>query len=267
MHDIQGELKAKEDTDSTEKMMQDFLSKLQSENLDKLSQRIDQNDNHIKLLEEKDEQLESDLGEHVNNINDSIININGRVDALEKADDFLRKAHEEQMIKAQKIEEDESSLTKDLNLFKEDFDHFKEDQDLRGEKIDAKLEIVTKDAKDLHEDNDKILEKIRQLEGVSNENAEVINKFTIQNITFEGKLEEIERDSDIVKEKIDELETKEDNLEKRMEHAESNIRDAQDRLDDMKDLKVDHKVVSVFVLTILLYYLFFRLAWKKLTRN
>ena len=39
------------------------------------------------------------------------------------------------MTKAQKIEDDETSLGKDFGTFKEDFDKFKEDQDLLGEKV------------------------------------------------------------------------------------------------------------------------------------
>ena len=42
------------------------------------------------------------------------------------------------MTKAQKIEDDETSLGKDFGTFKEDFDKFKEDQDLLGEKVQYK---------------------------------------------------------------------------------------------------------------------------------
>merc|ERR1711944_294620 len=125
------ELKAKEDSESTEKMMQDFMAKLQSDNLDTLSKRIDSNENHIKLLEEKDDQLDGDM----ERVNENIINVDGRLDALEKADEYLRHAHEEQMTKAQKIEEDESTLTNFFKKFKQDFDQFKEDQDVQGEKV------------------------------------------------------------------------------------------------------------------------------------
>ena len=68
-------LKAKEDSESTEKMMQDFMAKLQSDNLDTLSKRIDSNENHIKLLEEKDDQLDGDM----ERVNENIINIDGRL--------------------------------------------------------------------------------------------------------------------------------------------------------------------------------------------
>merc|ERR1739848_610958 len=98
LNEIKDELKAKEDSESTEKMMQDFMAKLQSDNLDTLSKRVDTNENHIKLLEEKDDQLDADM----DRVNENITNIDGRLDALEKADEFLRHAHEEQMTKAQK---------------------------------------------------------------------------------------------------------------------------------------------------------------------
>lgn len=88
--EIKEDLKVKEDSEGTEKMMQDFMAKLQSDNLDTLSKRIDQNENHIKLLEEKDDQLDADM----ERVNENITNIDGRLDALEKADEFLRHAHE-----------------------------------------------------------------------------------------------------------------------------------------------------------------------------
>ena len=125
---------------------------------------------------------------------------------MEKADEYLRHAHEEQMTKAQKIEEDESTLTNFFKEFKQDFDQFKEDQDVQGEKVHVKMDSLTQESRELHDDNDKIKEKIRQLEGVNNENAEVINKFTITHLTFESKVDELERDSDTIKEKINDLE-------------------------------------------------------------
>merc|ERR1712045_234750 len=226
LNEIKDELKAKEDSESTEKMMQDFMAKLQSDNLDTLSKRIDTNENHIKLLEEKDDQLDGDM----ERVNENIINIDGRLDALEKA-------HEEQMTKAQKIEEDESTLTNFFKEFKQDFDQFKEDQDVQGEKVHVKMDSLTQESRELQDDNDKIKEKIRQLEGVNNENAEVINKFTVTHITFESKVDELEKDSDTIKEKINDIEDKTNDVEERMDKAESNIRDAHDRLDDLKDLK------------------------------
>ena len=75
LNEIKDELKAKEDSESTEKMMQDFMAKLQSDNLDTLSKRIDTNENHIKLLEEKDDQLDGDM----ERVNENIINIDGRL--------------------------------------------------------------------------------------------------------------------------------------------------------------------------------------------
>ena len=75
LNEIKDELKAKEDSESTEKMMQDFMAKLQSDNLDTLSKRIDSNENHIKLLEEKDDQLDGDM----ERVNENIINIDGRL--------------------------------------------------------------------------------------------------------------------------------------------------------------------------------------------
>ena len=75
INEIKDELKAKEDSESTEKMMQDFMAKLQSDNLDTLSKRIDSNENHIKLLEEKDDQLDGDM----ERVNENIINIDGRL--------------------------------------------------------------------------------------------------------------------------------------------------------------------------------------------
>ena len=75
INEIKDELKAKEDSEGTEKMMQDFMAKLQSDNLDTLSKRIDTNENHIKLLEEKDDQLDADM----ERVNENIINIDGRL--------------------------------------------------------------------------------------------------------------------------------------------------------------------------------------------
>ena len=46
------------------------------------------------------------------------------------------------MTKAQKIEDDETSLGKDFGTFKEDFDKFKEDQDLLGEKVCIHTNVV-----------------------------------------------------------------------------------------------------------------------------
>ena len=47
------DLKAKDDHEATEKMIADSIVKFQTETLDTLSKRIDQNENHIKLLETK----------------------------------------------------------------------------------------------------------------------------------------------------------------------------------------------------------------------
>ena len=88
--EIKDELKAKEDSEGTEKMMQDFMAKLQSDNLDTLSKRIDTNENHIKLLEEKDDQLDADM----ERVNENIINIDGRLGMTSYYDDFNLKRKE-----------------------------------------------------------------------------------------------------------------------------------------------------------------------------
>lgn len=68
------DLKNLEEKDSSEKLMQDSLSKFQAENIDALTKRIDTNETHIKLLEEKDEELESNMECFTENLNV----INGR---------------------------------------------------------------------------------------------------------------------------------------------------------------------------------------------
>ena len=119
------------------------------------------------------------------------------------------------MTKAQKIEDDETSLGKDFGTFKEDFDKFKEDQDLLGEKVcnytkimyliiwrdflkikqkiaretrfevnltkwmlwfddnfefcffkvNGKIQTLNDNAHDIQDENEKIKEQIKQLEG------------------------------------------------------------------------------------------------------
>ena len=77
------DLKARDDHETTEKMIADSIVKFQTETLDTLSKRIDQNENHIKLLETKDD----DLDEKIDNIEE-------RLGSLEKADEYLQKAYE-----------------------------------------------------------------------------------------------------------------------------------------------------------------------------
>ena len=66
------ELRNRDDQEGTEKMIQDNMMKFQADNIDILSKRIDSNENHIKLLETKDDELE------------------GRLNELEKADIYLQ---------------------------------------------------------------------------------------------------------------------------------------------------------------------------------
>ena len=46
------------------------------------------------------------------------------------------------------------------------------------------------------------------IEGVSNDNAEVINKFTISHNTFEDKFDKLEKDTDEIMETMDKIEGK-----------------------------------------------------------
>ena len=46
------------------------------------------------------------------------------------------------------------------------------------------------------------------IEGVSNDNAEVINKFTISQNTFEDKFDKLEKDTDEIMETMDKIEGK-----------------------------------------------------------
>ena len=63
-------------------------------------------------------------------------------------------------------------------------------------------------AHDIQDENEKIKEQIKQLEGVSNDNAEVINKFTISQNTFEDKFDKLEKDTDEIMETMDKIEGK-----------------------------------------------------------
>ena len=63
-------------------------------------------------------------------------------------------------------------------------------------------------AHDIQDENEKIKEQIKQLEGVSNDNAEVINKFTISHNTFEDKFDKLEKDTDEIMETMDKIEGK-----------------------------------------------------------
>ena len=63
-------------------------------------------------------------------------------------------------------------------------------------------------AHDIQDENEKIKEQIKQLEGVSNDNAEVINKFTISQNTFEDKFDKLEKDTDEMMETMDKIEAK-----------------------------------------------------------
>ena len=63
-------------------------------------------------------------------------------------------------------------------------------------------------AHDIQDENEKIKEQIKQLEGVTNDNAEVINKFTISQNTFEDKFDKLEKDTDEIMETMDKIEGK-----------------------------------------------------------
>ena len=69
------------------------------------------------------------------------------------------------MTKAQKIEDDETSLGKDFGNFKDDFDKFKEDQDLLSEKVNAKFQTINDNTQELQDETDKIKLTIKQIEG------------------------------------------------------------------------------------------------------
>ena len=127
---------------------------------------------------------------------------------MEQEHDSVQSFQDEKGRATGKIEDDETSLGKDFSSFKEDFDQFKEDQDLLSEKVNGKLQTLNDDAQEIHEDNEKIKEQIKQLEGVSNDNAEVINKFTIAHITFEDKFEKLEKEADDMLEQMDKMQEK-----------------------------------------------------------
>jgi len=221
------DLKAKDDHEATEKMIADSIVKFQTETLDTLSKRIDQNENHIKLLETKDD----DLDEKIDNVEE-------RLESLEKADDYLQKAYEGYMTKAQKIEDDETSLGKDFGTFKEDFDKFKEDQDLLGEKVNGKIQTLNDNAHDIQDENEKIKEQIKQLEGVSNDNAEVINKFTISQNTFEDKFDKLEKDTDEIMETMDKIEGKAKDTDDKLDNLNNDLKKAvDDTTDDLDKFK------------------------------
>ena len=137
--DVVEDLRARDDNNVLEKMIQDSMNNLSASTLDTLSKRIDQNEDHIKLLETKDDDLEA----KIEDINGNLENSNGRLDALEKADEFLQAAYEKHMKVSVEIAEGEKSLKTDFDNLKDDFDHYKEDQDTFGTNLETKIETKT----------------------------------------------------------------------------------------------------------------------------
>lgn len=235
---LENDIKVRDDHETTEKMIQDQIVRMQNDTLATIEKRIDTNENHIKLLEEKDDDMDANLEEVKSNFDNRLL-------ALEKADEFLQEAYKGAMTKAQKIEDEENNLGINVQDLKDAFDNFKEDQEMHGQKVQGKLDNLTNETKDLDEDQDKIKEMIRQLEGVSNDNAEVINNFTIQHIVYNDKLDKLESEShefgQDITEKMAKLTDTNDDLNNRIIKNDFDISEHEDRLDGIEEVKKDQK--------------------------
>lgn len=148
---------------------------------------------------------------------------------MEKADDFLRSAYEGYVTKAQKIVEDEASLETTFKDFKDDFDRFKEDSDMVTEKIEGKLEVMKKD-------QDKAAELIKQLESVSNDNADTVNGFMIKvDDRFDHLQNEAKDLADTMDHKLADLDRNQNEISSRMDKTEAKVKDNVERIDDLDE--------------------------------
>ena len=229
--DVVEDLRARDDSNVLEKMIQDSMNNLSASTLDTLSKRIDQNEDHIKLLETKDDDLES----KIEDINGNLENSNGRLDALEKADEFLQAAYEKHMKVSVEIAEGEKSLKTDFDNLKDDFDHYKEDQDTFGTNLETRIETIKKDTHELQNDNEELKEKLEELEqSLDNTKTEVINDIRITQVKFEEKFENSNED---LKEKIEALNDKNKDLTDKLDEANENIKDHENKLEDIEKLR------------------------------
>ena len=78
----------------------------------------------------------------------------------------------------------QESLENDVKTLEENL------RNLQSDQVDG-MEHGAADIENLKKHVDEVGEKIRQLEGINNQNADVINKFTVNHITYNEKFDKV----------------------------------------------------------------------------
>ena len=245
---LKQKLQEKDEVDASKNQVYQDQVSTQKDTLLILEKRLDTNEKHVQLLMTTDEDLKKDVGV----LDGKNKDLSQKIEELEAADTFLREANQEVMKKAQNIEDEEKKLSMKLvvvddsvnevkvevksrhedvqkmvtDLKEEDEALWKKIEELGEEfgKIDVRIEDVKRNGSEHAKgQTDKLelaigglSEKLKQLEGISNENAEVINQFTINHLTFEEKIDNSFGD---VREVNNEQDAKLGKLQKMVEEA------------------------------------------------
>ena len=190
--DLYSKLKSKDELDSEAQNRQDEFAKTQNDMFETLEQRLDTNEEHLKLLEQHDTEQDT------------------KIDALEKADTFLQGVHQETAVKASDLENIVKSQAKELDEMKNTVNDYIESKGIQDESLVKNVENLT------HKQSE-IFDKFDNLEEALEKNANEIREKTSEllNATKEDQIENIQD----TKLKIDDIE----GLIKKMENDMQNL--------------------------------------------
>ena len=236
---LKDKLRDRDEVDASKDQMHEDQVRTQKETLIVLEKRLDTNEKHVQLLMATDEDHKKDI----NTLEGYNKDFEAKIKQLEEADTFLREANQEVMKKAQVIEDEEKKLSMNMVEVEDNVKDVRGTIDKRVQELKEEDEVIWKRIDGLGEDFTKfdvriedlkkneseaakgqtvkletaiggLAEKLKQLEGISNENAEVINQFTITHLTLEEK---IDNNFGKMKNENDEQDDKLGKLERRIE--------------------------------------------------